>query len=129
MARKWDHLPDDAIYPPTGETMGSVRKTSRERSKDWYENNKDRVRDRLYQKSYGITLDDYNALSESQNHVCAICETNKGKRRMAVDHCHDTGKIRGLLCKDCNTGIGNLNDDPNLLHKALEYLNAHRNLE
>lgn len=81
-------------------------------------------------KKYGISLETYNELKESQQHVCAICglpETaidyrTKKIRDLAVDHNHDTGEIRGLLCTRCNTAIGLLQDDVVLLANAISYL-------
>ena len=60
---------------------------------------------------------------ENQNGVCAIClnSCNSGMR-LAVDHCHETGKVRQLLCRRCNQSIGKFNDDPILLQKAVDYL-------
>lgn len=77
------------------------------------------------QLNYGISVEEYNALFASQDGKCAICGTDQpgGRRyRLAVDHCHDTGKVRGLLCNNCNLGLGKFNDDPDLLRKALAYL-------
>lgn len=72
---------------------------------------------------FGITVEQYDATLEKQNGVCAICnKTCRTGRRLAVDHCHKTGKVRGLLCAECNNGIGKLNDDPDLLRKAIKYL-------
>jgi len=68
----------------------------------------------------------------SQNGVCAICsggETVKTRgtlRRLAVDHDHETGKVRGLLCNRCNNGLGNFRDDPDLLREAIAYLQEAR---
>lgn len=78
--------------------------------------------------SFCLSLDDYNRMLEAQNGACAICkkpETHKrnGKlKALAVDHCHRTNVIRGLLCSDCNTGIGKLKDSPEVLLAAVEYL-------
>lgn len=77
---------------------------------------------------YGITLEEFEILEKSQEGVCAICKKTEtwvrdGKVfRLSVDHCHDTGKIRGLLCKACNTGIGYFLHDPELLQAAIRYL-------
>ncbi len=71
---------------------------------------------------------EYNDLHAQQKGTCAICHkqetrTKKGKVvALAVDHCHITGKIRGLLCGECNTGLGKFKDNPFLLKAALKYL-------
>ena len=83
---------------------------------------KDCSRSYEMQRVYGITLDTYDAMLAAQNGRCAICNTETTKGRFAIDHCHTTGKVRGLLCFDCNTGIGKLKDDPSLLLTAYNYL-------
>jgi hypothetical protein len=72
---------------------------------------------------FGITLEEYERLYEAQNCVCAICGNPNSKGRLlSVDHDHVTGKVRGLLCQKCNTGLGMFNDNLALLASALEYL-------
>ena len=79
-------------------------------------------------RKYGITPDRYKEILEKQNGKCAICGSADGgkrgdrRRRLAVDHCHATGKVRGMLCASCNAGLGALRDSPELLAKALVYL-------
>ena len=74
-------------------------------------------------REYGITIEEYEELAAYQNHVCAICkQLCKTGNRLSVDHCHTTGRIRGLLCSNCNTGIGQFNDDPELLRCAADYI-------
>jgi hypothetical protein len=75
---------------------------------------------------YGINLDQFNELKSSQNAMCAICGTKEpgGTGEFAVDHCHSTGSVRGLLCMHCNTGLGKFNDNPAALRKAADYLEA-----
>ena len=77
-------------------------------------------------KKYGLTLEDYKRMLESQNGQCAICGIDKGYpksgRRFAVDHDHETGKVRALLCGNCNTGISHFKHDPDLMEKAIDYL-------
>jgi hypothetical protein len=63
---------------------------------------------------------------ESQNNSCAICGGDAGQRSFSVDHDHISGKVRGLLCRGCNVGIGNLKDDIEILEKAIEYIKKHR---
>lgn len=79
------------------------------------------------QKNFGLTIDDYNQILKKQNGVCAICfkKSEKAKGRwgkLYVDHCHKTGKIRGLLCNRCNLGLGHFEDSPELLFSATNYL-------
>jgi len=84
-------------------------------------------RNQHLKRLYGITLDDYNQMLTEQNDCCAICKTTEpgGKHgKFMVDHCHDTGKVRGLLCKRCNIGLGEFNDDTSLLEKAVLYLRS-----
>jgi hypothetical protein len=83
---------------------------------------------RALRDSFSISLDQYTEMLKAQGGVCAIChqpETHKrnGKlKALAVDHNHKSGAIRGLLCSDCNTGIGKLKDDVKILQSAIQYL-------
>jgi hypothetical protein len=72
-------------------------------------------------RKFNITSIEYNTMLEKQNNVCAICG-NTCSKSLAVDHCHTTGRIRGLLCNNCNRGLGHFKDNPNYLQKAIEYL-------
>lgn len=69
----------------------------------------------------------YKGLYNLQNGKCAICNitTEENGKDFAVDHCHTTGKVRALLCNNCNTGIGTFKDKPELLTKAIQYLEKH----
>lgn len=76
--------------------------------------------------SYGITLEKYYSMVEAQNHRCALCNRScKSGRQLSIDHNHKTGKIRELLCGNCNVGLGNFQDDPEILQKAVAYLQKH----
>jgi hypothetical protein len=70
----------------------------------------------------GLTPLDYERMLVAQNGVCAICRQRDNGKRLAVDHSHATGRVRGLLCFSCNTGIGKLGDDPARLRLAADYL-------
>lgn len=104
----------------------------REKAREWhitdYARNKDSYRNRNFLARYGITLDEYNEMSESQGHVCAICgnaETSyygKTLKSLAVDHCHQSNAVRGLLCSACNRGLGFFRDNPETLLNAANYL-------
>lgn len=86
---------------------------------------------RALRESFGISMEEFNAMHEAQDGKCAICGssdagTRHGKKKaLAVDHCHKSGKIRGLLCEPCNQGIGKLKDDPSTLRKAVDYIEKH----
>jgi hypothetical protein len=115
------------------------------RSKKYYEDHKEEVkaRNRAYNKAhreeintrenarpvrqrarnikarYGLSLAEFETIKDKQRGVCAVCGCT---RKLLVDHCHTTGRVRGLLCQKCNTGIGFLGDDLNGLTKAVQYL-------
>jgi hypothetical protein len=79
--------------------------------------------DSLRYRRYGLTTEGFQALLASQGGGCAICETPIiGKGEAHIDHCHDTKKVRGLLCIKCNRGIGLLQDSVDILKKAISYL-------
>lgn len=83
------------------------------------------VRRRALQFSYGITVEDYEKLFKAQKGKCAICGTSdpgQGKKHLCVDHCHKTGKVRGLLCHQCNRALGLLSDSAKILEKSIKYL-------
>jgi hypothetical protein len=104
--------------------------------KAWRDRNKDKIRayyternrELHFRNRYGIGAADYEVLLTSQSGVCAICyrpETVaiKGKIvSLAVDHCHLTNRVRGLLCKKCNNALGLLEDSPDRLRAAAAYL-------
>lgn len=93
-------------------------------------NNPDVFRDQSYRSKYGITINDYDRMLAQQGGRCAICATDKPDGgRFCIDHCHDTGDVRALLCRCCNTGIGNLRDDPKIVEAALRYLRAFKGVE
>ena len=79
-------------------------------------------------KKLNMTLDDYNDLVKRQNGLCAICgkietvSNQFGPRPLCVDHCHKTGKVRGLLCSQCNHLLGNAKDNIGVLQNAITYL-------
>ena len=85
-------------------------------------------------KRYGINKQQYETILLYQNNVCAICksinlniDSRTGlNRKMAVDHCHSSGKVRGILCYQCNMGLGNFKDEPFILENALNYLRSHK---
>lgn len=80
--------------------------------------------DAIMRRQYGISLDEFSELLQHQGGGCAICgkPIKSARRRMNVDHCHETGEVRGILCTGCNTGLGHLGDNIEGIQKALAYL-------
>lgn len=130
-------------------TIDEKREKNRLKNIEWRKTNREkccqatakwRVRNPTYNEHfklkyrYGITPEKYSELFHEQNGRCSICgneETTRHNRskkiqKLAVDHCHTTGNVRGLLCQDCNRGLGKFHDDPTRLQKAIEYLTKHR---
>lgn len=122
-------------------TRAEISKRYRERNPEKYKESQKKFRDnnkqymserqRKYQLkfNYGITEADYGSMLAMQTSRCGICGTDKltGKwKRFAVDHDHTTGRVRGLLCNECNRGIGLLKDNPDILRKAAEYIDYHK---
>ena len=85
------------------------------------------------QRKYGITIEDYERMLQEQKGVCKLCLKPEkrelkgfmeGVPPLSVDHCHETGIVRGLLCYDCNHMLGLAHDDPEVLARAIEYLTS-----
>lgn len=92
--------------------------------KKWAHENEELLKDINLKYKFGITLEEYNTKLAAQNHGCAICNKSAAEngKRHAVDHDHETKKIRGLLCDNCNRALGKMKDNPALLRKAADYL-------
>jgi hypothetical protein len=102
-----------------------------ESRQQWHEDPTRKLRQRAYRREsqrkdhlkyyYGITVEEYNAILKRQNGRCRICKC-KPKGHLHVDHNHKTGKVRGLLCRSCNIGLGHLRDNPHLARIAAAYI-------
>lgn len=81
-------------------------------------------------KKYGISQDDYNLMLKNQNYCCDICKLNikNYNKDFAVDHCHNTGKVRSLLCCNCNTLLGMSKENVYVLKNAIKYIKAHNKI-
>jgi len=78
-------------------------------------------------KKFGISVDEYNSMIAKQNNSCAICKKHKDAfkgrgNNFHIDHCHTSGKVRGLLCSHCNTGLGQFKDNIQSLENAIQYI-------
>lgn len=114
---------------PIGPTNWEWKETTPSKDKaeymrQWVKNNPRKERNFYLKKKYGITADDYDTMEAAQGGKCAICGGNQTKRykNFSVDHCHITGKVRGLLCSPCNKALGSFKDDVDILKTAINYL-------
>ena len=105
---------------------GRCRECQSRQDADHYRKNKDeickRTNDAHLVREFGITRSEYDKMVAARHGLCDICKKSQTPKRLAVDHCHDTGRIRGLLCQSCNMGMGLLGDDPDRLIAAVNYL-------
>jgi hypothetical protein len=79
------------------------------------------IRDWTLRKKFGIGIEQFEELLKKQHHRCAICGVKEDGQKLDVDHCHKTKKVRGLLCRSCNIGLGMFKDDQKILHAAYLY--------
>lgn len=104
---------------------GPRREELLQRKREEYARDKEKYRERRWLKKFDLSRKQYDDILEAQGGGCAICGSEDPKGRgehFTVDHCHDTGKVRGLLCNDCNLCIGKLGDSAELLQRAVDYL-------
>ena len=108
-------------------TSNACKSCYTERQKLWNTNNKEKrpINNRRHslKKHYGLTESEHQLMVTKQNGTCAICNQ---EGLLCVDHNHTTGKVRGLLCKSCNLGIGSFADDVERLQAAINYLNSQK---
>jgi len=90
--------------------------------KKWRKENPEEARMLARRYTYGITDEQFQAMIAAQGSSCAVCLGPITETCLHVDHCHSTGKVRGLLCKKCNFGLGHFKDDAERLRRAADYL-------
>ena len=90
------------------------------KKREYYKKNPDKARRRNLKTLYGIDVETYDLMAKQQNNCCGACE--KPTDNLVVDHCHTTGKVRGLLCSNCNLALGHFGDSIWKLENAMEYL-------
>lgn len=79
-------------------------------------------RNQALKRQYGITHDDYLRMLDTQNGACKLCYRKPGERKLHVDHCHRTGRVRGLLCHQCNWYLGTIEQDINIMSRIVDHL-------
>lgn len=75
---------------------------------------------------YGISKGQWEDMAKAQGYACAICGERQPKRKLAIDHCHKSGKVRGLLCSNCNSALGLLQDSHQIASSAAKYLKRYK---
>lgn len=101
----------------------------RAQKKKFYVDNREKMKekDRMARfRKYGITKEIYEDMLKEQGNCCAICTDSFGDSTPHIDHCHASGRVRQLLCNRCNSGIGMLRDDVDILRSAIDYLTRHK---
>lgn len=88
------------------------------------EKNKDKIKNSRLLREYGITLEEFKRMRESITQ-CEICEWELSDKNCHIDHCHTSGKVRGLLCFNCNAALGMLKESELIMNRAIEYLKKH----
>lgn len=102
-----------------------------QKAMEWSKANREKVllssKKNWYKTKYGITIEEYEQKLENQNHCCAICNKHESNfaRKLAVDHCHTTNKIRDLLCPKCNLAFGYVDEDITILENMISYAHRH----
>jgi hypothetical protein len=114
----------DSLSPWCKQCVAAYNAGRPKRPKKHYASSPRQQREYQLRHMYGIAGGDYDAMLAAQGGKCAICQTDTPGRynRFQVDHDHSTGRVRGLLCGNCNRGIGNLRDSPDLLRAASRYI-------
>jgi len=102
-------------------------KENKDKLKNYQSRSSEAWKKRNIARRYGITIEYYDSLLEKQNGLCAICL--KKPEKLHVDHSHETGIVRALLCHKCNTSLGLLQEDAEILNRAIEYLEKHKGLK
>lgn len=94
----------------------------RSKIKEYYKANPDKIKDTKLRSQYGISLEEWNYMYQKQNGRCAICR--KQTETLVVDHDHESGAVRGLLCNSCNSALGFIYDDISIIEKIKSYLST-----
>ncbi len=117
--------PMKRCQPCLNETQRAWRASKPGYERAVYLRSKQNTRERHLKRKYGVSLASYDAMLAAQDGKCAICgtlEENQFKGVFHVDHCHSTGRVRGLLCRGCNHMLGVVKDNSAVLERAIDYL-------
>lgn len=126
--KRWKKRNPDKVKESKKKYYQKNKLKIRQQKKEYWINHPEKARkwklNPYYKKYKNFSLQKYDELFALQNGVCAICQNPEKQKRLAVDHCHTSNEVRGLLCQKCNRGIGLFNDNPGLLERAKNYLST-----
>lgn len=143
-SKKWKQANKDKVSAYQKEWRGKNKDKMKQYMQEWREANKENIQeynsrwkqanpdysiDKHLKQQYGISIKEYCEMLEKQNFRCAICNTHESealRSKLFVDHCHSTGKIRSLLCHNCNTALGHTKEDINRLEAMIAYIKEHQ---
>lgn len=126
-ARRWRQLNPEKSSAMSRRYYAANSAKACENAKKWRLANPEKAREYSWVK-HGVSVQEAYAALENHTGYCDCCGTKEpGKKGWYVDHCHDTGKVRGILCFNCNSGIGHLGDNLEGIQKGIEYLLRHQN--
>jgi hypothetical protein len=117
-----------AFYEKNGAKINEAARLRRKSDPEFREKGRLSNFQHKLKHTYGMTLEDHHRMLAQQQGLCKICNRRKSDQSLCIDHCHSTRKVRGLLCSNCNTGLGLYDDNPDLLREAAAYLDAARGL-
>lgn len=130
--KRYRHENKEVVLEKTREWRESNREQAREYTRKYRREKTEQYIHAKLMNKFGISYEDYQSMLVYSNYKCEICLKEevriiRGKKvRLGVDHCHESKKIRGILCFKCNVLLGNCNDDIQILQSAIEYLKKHK---
>lgn len=124
LQREWNVKNREKLRIQAAERRAKNPEYARQKARNWCRRHYDKVRHQQLMIKFGISLDQYNEMAEKQGFKCSICLKHQSEmtRKLAVDHCHKTKRVRGLLCDPCNRGIALLKELPENMMRAIEHL-------
>ena len=121
------HLSD---FAKASKKKDGLRSQCRTCDQEYRDKNRDAVRDYHYKNRYGISYEEYKQKLKEQHYSCEICGSkhsdNERMKTLVVDHCHTTGKVRGLLCHSCNVALGAAKENEDILLSCISYLRTYK---
>lgn len=124
-----EEKPLSEFFKDKGQKSGlkpSCKTCCKKKTREWINENPEKRKFYVLKSSTGVTKEQYENMLKKQDCKCAICSKTieENAKNLAVDHCHDTMIVRGLLCNTCNLAIGYFQDNPDLMEKAIQYLKS-----